>query len=428
MALYINQKDGYHSFDTDENGNFVQRTPDMKENIILTGISHEFDGICNENGDMHFLLQSAEGELVYLKCENGTWKKYNIFKNKDGVCKISGILLTYEGSVMCAFYALEHSGRLLLAKHVFSTANLYATPEIADTVDKHREYCICTNDSGNTHLLYRDSAGRCREIVYDSRFVRTEEYRRRVGSDVYGLCGVCDGKMLHCVYVAVHKSYTALMYASGDESKEKIITFGIPRNTKATMSINGDEITISWQERGIMMQAMSKDGGESFSKPRALGKGLHLERMREPGMKPGLLRSDYAIERSSAKRNHTSGSMNERNMYMQKYPNTTQSSASDFADISRQEFIFKLSQIEAEVSQIGSNLNKICTFLDNLTAFKENAQKDVFTPKTVTNPPMPENLVDVGEKDEENIRLFESMNIDEVLPQRSENIGEVSAQ
>ena len=53
--------------------------------------------------------------------------------------------------------------------------------------------------------------------------------------------------------------------------------------------------------------------------------------------------------------------------------------------------------------------------------FKATAQKDVFTPKTQT-------LADVGEKDEENIKLFESMDIDEVLPQRSENIGEVSTQ
>lgn len=416
MALYINQKDGYHSFDTDESGNFVQRTPDMKENIILTGMSREFDGICNENGDMHFLLQSAEGELVYLKCEDGTWKKYNIFKNKDGVCKISGILLTYEGSVMCAFYALEHSERILLAKHVFSPTNLYATPEIADAIDKHCQYCICTDGALNTHLLYRDSAGRCREIVYNSRFVRTQEYRRRVGSDVYGLCMVSDAQVLHSAYVAVHKSYTALMYASGDESKEKIITFGIPRNTKAAMSINDDEITISWQERGIMMQAVSKDRGETFSRPRALGKGLQLERMRDAGIKPGIFRSNYVIER-----NHTSGRMNERNMNMQKYPHSTQSSASDFADISRQEFILKLSRIEAEVSQIGSSLDKICAFLDTLTRFKEDAQKDVFTPKAQT-------LADVGEKDEENIKLFESMNIDEVLPQRSENIGEVSAQ
>lgn len=421
MALYINQKDGYHSFDTDESGNFVQRTPDMKENIILTDISHEFDGLCTENGDMHFLLQSAKGELVYLKCEGGTWKKYNIFKNKDGVCKISGILLTYAGSLMCAFYTLEHSGRILLAKHVFSSANLYATPEIADTVDRHREYCICTDGAFNTHLLYRDSAGRYKEIVYDSRFVTMAEYRRQASGDVYGLCTVCDGKLLHSCYVAVHKNYTALMYASGDEAKEKIITFGIPRNTKVSMRINGDEITILWQERGIMMQAASYDGGESFSKPRSLGKGMNLERMREQGIRHGMYASDYSVEKSSNNRNHTSGSMKERNLYMQKYPNTTQSSASDFTDISRQEFIFKLSQIEAEVAKMSSNLNKICSFLDTLTEFKATAQKDVFTPKTQT-------LADVGEKDEENIKLFESMDIDEVLPQRSENIGEVSTQ
>lgn len=424
MALYINQNHVYHSFDIDESGNFVQRTPDMKENIILTDMSREFDGICNENGDMHFVLQSAKGELVYLKCENGTWKKYNIFKNKDGMCKISGIMLTYAASTMCVFYALEHGGRLLLAKHVFSSDNLYATPEIADTIDKHREYCICTDAALGTHLLYRDSGGRCKEIVYDSRFARREEYRRRSGADVYGMCTVCDGQMLHHVYVAVHKSYTALMYASGDLSNEKIITFGISRKTKAAMSINGNEITVSWLERGIMMRSASHDGGESFEKPRSLGKGLLLERVRESGVKPGMLHSNYTIEQSHAKKNRLSGSLNERNMYMPKYNHMAQSSASDFADISRQEFIFKLSQIEAEVSQIGNKLNKICDFLGTLTQFKQNISEA----ETDSDAKNFDTLVDVGEKNEENIKLFESMHIDDVLPKQSEYIGEVSTQ
>lgn len=424
MALYINQKHVSYSFDIDERGNFVQRIADAKENIILTDMSREFDGICNDEGDMHFVLQSAKGELVYLKCESGTWKKYNIFKNKDGVCKISGIMLTYNASTMCAFYTLEHGGKLLLAKHVFSPDNLFATPEIADTIDRHREYCICTDAAHSTHLLYRDSGGRCKEIVYDSHFVRRQEYRRRSGADVYGMCTVCDGQTLHYVYVAVHKSYTALMYASGDQSNEKIITFGISRKTKAAMSINGNEITVSWSERGIMMRSASHDGGESFEKPRSLGKGLLLERVRESGVKPGMLQSNYAIEQSHAKKNRPSGSLNERNMYMPKYDHTAQSSASDFADISKKEFIFKLSQIEAEVSQIGNKLNKICDFLGTLTQFKQN----ISAQKTDSDAEKFDTLADVGEKNEENIKLFESMNIDDVMPKQSEYIGEVSTQ
>ena len=53
------------------------------EKIILENISNEFDGICDNEGREHFLIQDASGGLLYLKYDKEVWKKYNIFINKE---------------------------------------------------------------------------------------------------------------------------------------------------------------------------------------------------------------------------------------------------------------------------------------------------------------------------------------------------------
>lgn len=423
VALYIKQNDGYFKFYTDESARFMMVAPDMRESVILSDMSKEFDGICTDDGSMHFLIQSDKGELLYLKHENGTWKKYNIFKNKDNVCKISNIKLTCSGNVMCAFYVIEHRERSMIAKHTFSASNLYVTPEIADLTDRKKDFCICTNFNGNMHLFYRDIAGRRQEIVYDKNFVRREQNRKALKDEMHNLCVVNNGSRMLSVYISTKKNYTALMFAD-EESKEKIITFGIAKNTNLSMSADGDYICIYWTENGIMMQAVSRNGGESFGKPQAIGRNIDFDKVRTAGEKPGIKHGDLTVMRE-----HRGKSANqqfdryERMNKMNNRPGYEATGKAAFADMDSAQFVHKLASIENEIAKIGAGLDKVCTFLDRLLKFKEDTHKDHFPVKSeqatvISDVPSS----DIGEKNEENIRLFESMDIDEVLTNQSDGI------
>ena len=82
--------------------------------------------------------------------------------------------------------------------------------------------------------------------------------------------------------------------------------------------------------------------------------------------------------------------------------------SSDFTDTSSKELILRLGKIQTEVEKIGVGLERVCAFLDKLTNFKKESEKEISL------------LNDIGEKNEENIKLFESMTIDEALPENNE--------
>lgn len=428
MAIYIKQADGYLKFYTDDTARFVMAAPDTKESVILHEMSDEYDGICDDDGSLHFLIQSMQGELLYVRYENGTWKKYNIFKNKDNLRKISNIHLTYSGGLLCAFYTMEHSDKIMLVKHMFSASKLYVTPEIADLADTKKDFCVCTHPNGNTHLFYRDSAGRRQETVYDKYFVRGEQNIKAPKGEVYNMCVVNSGDKIYGAYISVKKNYTALMFSKcGAWEQEKIITFGIPKNTKIAISAKDDDIVVCWYESGTIMQSASKNGGESFSKPYAVGRGTEVKKIRSKGQRAGMYRSYYAAPREPWEREKVKQTdVHERMRNVNSTAGYNHETKDNFVDMKSQEFTYKLGQIKAEVDKIGRDMDKICMFLQRLTEFKENAAKDVFTPQTVAPDSvkgLSDGNVDIGEKNEENIRLFESMDIDDVLPESGD--GEI---
>lgn len=404
MVVCVNRNGNEHKFYTDDKKRFVELSGENKESVLLNDVSSEYDGVCTPEGNFHFLIQSMQGELIYLKLENKVWKKYSIFKNKDNECKIKNIKLNFSDSFLCAFYTIEHLGKIMLVKHVFSATNLYITPEIADLTDSKRDFCICTDPKDFTHLFYRDASGRRREIVYDKGFSKISYNQRSSGGDIYNLCAVNSTNRIDSAYMSVKKSYTALMYCGEDERKEKIITFGISKNTKPSLYANGDEIVVYWKENHNMMKSESKDGGEIFSKPMLVGKGTELMRYRGCGMKAGVIWSDYSLEKRGKKylENKKAETIDTgRNIMTNRY-------AGDFTDTSSKELIFRLGKIQTEVEKIGVGLERVCGFLDKLTDLKKESEKEISL------------LNDIGEKNEENIRLFESMTIDEALPENNE--------
>ncbi len=395
----INNDEMQYKFYTDDKGNFIEVSPENKESVLLYDVSNEYDGVCTFDGNFHFLIQSIQGELIYLKFENKVWKKYSIFKNKDNECKIKNIRLTFSDNLICAFYTIEHLGKFMLTKHIFSANNLYTTPEIADLTNSRQDFCICTDDRGYTHLFYQDALGKRQKVLYDKNFSKFSHSQRASGGEIYNLCVVNSGERLDSVYMSVKKNYTALMYCGEDERKEKIITFGITKNTLPAIYSKGDNITIIWKENRNIMKAESKDGGESFSKPRLIGKRAELLRRRRCGIKAGMFWSDLSLEKESLEADKNIAKR--RNVMPNRYD-------TEFLDLHTKDFVVRLDKIQAEIEKLGLGLERVCAFLDRLTEFKKDTEKD----NNYTS--------DIGEKNEENIKLFENMSIDEALPENKE--------
>ncbi len=408
MIVCVNKNNNEYRYFVSDKKKFTELSPEGNESILLGDVSEEYDGVCTSDGNFHFLIQSVTGELIYLKSESGVWKKYSIFKSKDNECKIKNIKLTFCENTLCAFYTIDHAGKIMLCRHIFSTSNLYLTPEIADLTDQRREFSLCTDDKGYTHLFYRDISGQRQEIVYDRSFLKTSQKKRASGGDIYNFSAVNSGKRIDSVYMSVKKSYTALMYSGEDEREEKIITFGISKNTKPVLIANGDAITIYWQDKRNIFKVVSGNGGESFSKPMTITKNTELVRMRRCGIRPGVVYSELTLTNDLVTDIKPAKTMEKRRIAME----NTDRNDGRITDRGAKELTMRLGKMQEEIEKIGFGIDRVCDFLKMLTDFKKDAEEECMKEIAASS--------DIGEKDEENIKLFENMSIDEALPENDE--------
>ena len=408
------------AYRADSRYRMIQTDNHENKSIILENITPVFDGLADETGTKHFAVQTGDGGLVYLKSEGGEWRKYEIFRSKSKLTPISSIILTRGSGCLCAFYCMNHNGKNLLVRHCFSANSLYVTPYVEDILDARADFHVSHTRSGFT-LFYRDVSGKRCKISYTSDYRRTAHERNISAEDIFHLRTSVTECGLHYAYTAHKKGYTAILYKGPDDSASpKVITFGITRNCIPHICTCENEIFIQWEENGRIMQSESHDGGLHFSVPATLNTACRFAALRT-GIFENTQRIDVCAVcyREISVRKLICSSqphflkkenydMNKSNIYR------------DFEDTTF--FMKKLSEIEAEISHIGTELDKACCFLEKLIEFKNETTNDTYT-KPIRALQTPTDTIsdnaDIGEKDENNIRLFESLDPDTTTPTKT---------
>lgn len=429
--LYLKSHNDISKYYVRSDNKFIVKKPGKGADIIIDEVTGEFDGVCPEDGSIHFLIQSTDGSLVYLKYENDSWRKYIIFKSKNNTCNISSIRLTYSEKKLCAFYALVHGEKTMLVRHIFSDKELYTVPEVVDLLDVRKDFCICTDVSGNTHLFYRNRDGERIEKIYSDTMTETSSKRHSEDDNTYSFTAVCNAEGIYRLYTSIRKSYTALILRTCND-EEKIITFAVARNCRHAVSTNDGKVTVQWSEEGRIMQTHSENHGKSFCRPYVLKKDCDFSKVRIRGIRPGLYCNEYAVSHDnmpdftiqtnkSKDPNHKeTATMNNAGMRSNyRFVTSEENKAA--------ELIKNLENIEARINSLGKSLEKICKFLEKPPEFKNNIDNNEFSvaPKAQKTKTA-EETNDIGEKNEENIKLFESTDIDSVIPPKNEiNVNQI---
>ncbi len=434
ISLYVNTGNTIKKYYV-KSANLIMSHDSETEKTILENVSDEFDGICDSEGREHFLIQDITGGLVYLKYDKGVWKKYNIFVNKEKKQKISSVYLAESFGTLCGFYAMEHSGSVMLVRHIFSEDNLYGVPVVVDLLDTKRDFCLCTNKNGNICLFYRSSKGQRMMTELDRDFSTISSGNFMADKNIFSMCAINNGFNTFIAYTEPRKNVLSLIFNSLDENdNEKIITFAVSKNCDISLFAKNESITLRWTENDTVMESVSTNGGESFSKPRIIARSKNFDRMREKGIKPGiyfdkiLYDASFRLEGTAGNHNKKISEPNnsERNNKMSVNNYLARSYSTENLQITAM-----LGEIVSEVEKMGKNLEDMCSFLDKLISFKEEAsitpfkvsEKDEDLEFTITNS-------EIGETNDENIKKFENMSIDDVLPgktfESSPNGGEVN--
>lgn len=423
ISLYVNTGENLKKY-TVKSTKLIVSQSSGNEKVILENVSNEFDCICDSSGKEHFLIQDATGGLLYLKYDKEVWKKYSIFVNKENKQKISTVHLTESMGVLCGFYAMEYNGSIMLVKHIFSETNLRSVPVVIDLLDSRKDFCICTDTNGNTLLFFRNAKGERIMTEFDKYFTAKSSGELENGKNIFSLCAINNGTDTFTAYTKLDKDYVSLVFSPLDmpESK-KIITFAVAKNCMIAIYAKDERINLRWTENDIIMESYSDDCGKTFSKPKIAARGKQFDYIREKGIRAGLY-ADKIIFENDLKNKNQESNLNGKTSYTNTFErkiemhNTYRRQQTDnFSDIDNKQIINRLGDIISEVEKIGKSLDQMCHFLDKLTEFKQSVNNDIFSYKepelnqeiSITNH-------EIGEKNEENIKKFESMSIDDAIP------------
>jgi len=424
--IYIKENNQYSKYYLSDDGKLICRKKDNSECVILYGISGEFDGIVTDSGEIHFVLQTLSGEMIYLKKESDTWKKYTILKSRKGLQKITNIRLAASGENLCAFYIMNHQGKKLLVKHIFSENNMVIEPEVLDVAGGREEFVLLTHPKMPLTVIYRNAAGECRKLCFEKNFRLVTEESVNLKNEILCLDAVAYNDEIFFTYTIPAKNSVALMFCNGKTpDEEKIVTFGIARNLFPHIMTVGNDMILQWEENGMIMQSESRDFGKNFTKPKPLGNECKFAKIRQIYSSGGLVCNKCAVYNMKP---FVSGAKKHGEIDRKGVQNTLNNfrfiNKEINGNVTNEEIMKKINGLKNDIDQMGKTLISMCSFLEDIKKFKFDAENihEISPHKVITD-----NLSgdDIGEINKDNLEIFENTKIDDILPDNTEIHGEV---
>ena len=423
--IYIKEGSTYFKYHLSDDNRLICTEKGKSEYAILHDISGEFDGIITPDNNIHMILQNLSGDLLYLKKESETWKKFSILKTRKGIQKISCIRIASSENTLCAFYVISHQGKNLLVKHVFSCENMFAEPEVIGVIGGRPDFVLADEYQKETAVIYKTADGEYIKQKFDKNFKICESRKLNLEPGILMLNAIFVNEKLYFVYTVQRKNSVALVFCTDNQADSvKIITFGIARNSAAQIIFKDGFLIIQWNENGTILQSDSSDDGKTFSKPKHLSGECRFAKIRQPKPETSLICNVCAVYNMEPYVYHSSHSKAISKKDVTKPLNTNKHSSKEFdANITNEHILKKLNEIQSEIDKMEKNLIKACAFLEDVKIFKFKAEH----PHNKTDAPatlQAQISTDIGEINEDNLKLFENTDIDTILPDKNKS-GEV---
>ncbi len=407
--IYINDGGSYSKYHTDDEGHLVCTKENGAVSIILNDVSDEFDAVITPDGELHFIIQGIGGELIYLKRINDTWKKYNIFKSRSGIKKIHSLTLSHCEGKLCAFYIMEHGGRLLMVKHRFKSENLYEEPEVVGVCDARKDFCTLKDGNGDTYLFYKDISGVRKQLIFGKDYMQKSSSELRLEGDILQFKAMYIKGKIYAVYTIAKQSGAAIAFCDiNTAANQKILSFVMTKTCSPEILSKNGNIIIQWEENDSVMQIASADGF-NFTKPKIAVSGGGCAKYRTTEQNDIICnRCAILNDKPFVYGKNQYKESNKMNTYKKDITN----------DKGINPLLLKLAEIEQDIDNMGRTLFTICEVLNGIRDFKKDTDAENFGfTKQEENAESEIKSDDIGEKNDENIKLFESTDIAAVLPE-----------
>ncbi|MBE7030609.1 MAG: hypothetical protein E7409_04170 [Ruminococcaceae bacterium] len=239
-----------------------------KPEILQQEMSDEFDLVTDGQGRFHLIAQDRNGCIIYLFYDRIAWRKYRVLASRNQTRSISCFKVFYINDKICAFYILEHNERAMLVHHIFDRAHFSVSPSAVDVLGTSKSFAVAVDDSFDCHLLYIDQSETLQYKVYKWS---TKSYLNRpcpIQDETRHVSAVCDrNDVLHLAYLTRMKNYFTVCYWNFLTRVRKVLSFGVDGISSPMVMVQNGQVRVQWKERDMCCECISNDNGETFRKP-----------------------------------------------------------------------------------------------------------------------------------------------------------------
>lgn len=371
-----------------------------KTEIIYKNVSSDFDVISEGNGNIHIVIVSLTGALLYLRYSADGWKKYTVLDSRGSGKRINGVRLLNINGRINAFYCIEYESRMMLIHHIFDAADMSREPSVVDYVGLRCAYSVCTDDSFNIHIVFSGENSRLKYMIFSNSQKRYTACDVAPDDEIRAVSCVCVGGGICTAYLSREREYNVISCFRSDTGEKHTVGFGVDAISEPCIFSDGSSVYVQWCEKGYAFEC-SAGGDFKFGKTQSLGQTSGILRLRSSVSSEMRLIDKCAA--SLVKRPMMSakevfdkilegavGGFEPVGSQVQKYARENE----NFIKDSFREDLY--SGLEIRISDLENRLDALVKFLDSRPSDKAEERP---------------HLDDVGETDEENVKLFNSIDV-----------------
>lgn len=122
--------------------------------VLMAEGQNDFDMLIDDDDVTHIVCQDSEGNIIYIKNENGVWEKYTLLKSKTSSSYPKNFRIFLTDNLINMIYAVDYKGKRLLSHHMLESSDVPVAIDFAAG-----DFACAKDEGGNIHLLYTNGNG-----------------------------------------------------------------------------------------------------------------------------------------------------------------------------------------------------------------------------------------------------------------------------
>ncbi|MGI6777825.1 MAG: hypothetical protein ACOX7R_07335 [Acetivibrionales bacterium] len=245
---------------------------------LKRNVHHNFFAGIDDKDRFHILIQDKQGSMHYCILENNSFNALPILSSKHPSAYNKYFNLCTDGNTVHFFYVLQHKDSAILAQQTLEDGKIQ-TPKVIDYVYKNTcPYSLVYSCSKDIYVFYQSSVGEHLQMGYKKYIPQKKLWSEFTPVTQYQ--GNCDlpraiagsKDLIHICYQRRSSKQYQLIYQQKIPGKDvwsdEVLLHSSSYPFEEASILQLDENIIAyWVRDDIIFYCLSKDLGETWSKP-----------------------------------------------------------------------------------------------------------------------------------------------------------------